>query len=225
MQERAGIKEAGVRGYISIDYRLSSPPGHAMDPSIPPQSQRTAKHPDHVTDVLNALHHMQEHLGLADDKYIISGHSAGATLAFQCFMGSASLEGQTPPDVPKPAAIIGLSGIYDLEEFADKNPGYDEYVIGPFGTDRDLWRRASPARFQGDFKDAFPVTRQVYLAWGPEDGAVKGEQLEAMTKRCHADKVNLSVHDDLKGVHDSIWKDGKQIADLVVTALKTAPQN
>jgi kynurenine formamidase len=67
------------------------------------------------------------------EEYALVGHSAGACLAFQVL-----------DKVPGCKAIIGIEGIYDLESLVAEYPSYGDFVQEAFGTDRRVWREASP---------------------------------------------------------------------------------
>ena len=103
-----------LQGLASINYRLSPYPSHPTHPSSPDDDSRNAKHPDHLTDVLSALEYLHEHY-IFDNKYIIVGHSCGATLALQA---CASLTAAT---VPPPLAAACVEGIYDMPGLVSHN--------------------------------------------------------------------------------------------------------
>ncbi|EHY57478.1 hypothetical protein HRR90_001333 [Exophiala dermatitidis] len=58
-----------------------------------------------------------------------------------------------PLPVPPPTAIVGLAGIYDLRLLLDNHSDtpysdiYASFLEGAFGSDKNDWDRASPARF------------------------------------------------------------------------------
>ncbi|RAH63943.1 arylformamidase [Aspergillus aculeatinus CBS 121060] len=84
----ASTTHAHLAGFASINYRLSPHPAHPQDRnSTTPTEYRAARHPDHIADVQAALAFLQRKYGFGD-RYILVGHSCGATLAFQSVMGS-----------------------------------------------------------------------------------------------------------------------------------------
>ncbi|OJK00449.1 hypothetical protein ASPACDRAFT_43036 [Aspergillus aculeatus ATCC 16872] len=84
----ASTTHAHLAGFASINYRLSPHPDHPQDRnSTSPTEYRAARHPDHIADVQAALAFLQRKYGFGD-RYILVGHSCGATLAFQSVMGS-----------------------------------------------------------------------------------------------------------------------------------------
>ena len=99
----------------SLNYRLS--------PEV--------SHPSHRDDVITALEYLKEQYGMKD--YILVGHSAGACLAFPSSPYYCGCKG-----------IIGVEGIYDLEELVKEYPEYEDFVEEAFGRDKDVWRKASP---------------------------------------------------------------------------------
>ncbi|RMY50255.1 hypothetical protein D0864_14589 [Hortaea werneckii] len=105
-----------IAGFASINYRLSPYPSHPRIPSHPADPARTAHHPDHLSDILAALRHLQDAFGFGT-RYLLVGHSCGATLAFQAAMmhhlhhSSSSLAAEpiTPPlalDLVEPAGLL-----------------------------------------------------------------------------------------------------------------------
>ncbi|KAL2393296.1 hypothetical protein ABEF93_002817 [Exophiala dermatitidis] len=133
---------------------------------------RNARHPDHLDDICSALALLHETYGLTEDNYMLVGHSCGATLAFQALQrlcsstspfeslfsqppstSSRSSSTPPPPPPPPPTAIVGLAGIYDLRLLLDNHRDtpysdiYASFLEGAFGSDKNDWDRASPARF------------------------------------------------------------------------------
>src|SRR5579862_8374181 len=89
------------------------------------------RHPSHQEDVIAALAYLQKQYGMKE--YILVGHSAGACLAFQSY---AYVEGCI--------GIVGVEGIYDLDELVKEYPDYMGFVRAAFGDDRKVWEKASP---------------------------------------------------------------------------------
>ncbi|PHH67986.1 hypothetical protein CDD82_931 [Ophiocordyceps australis] len=212
---------AAICGYASIDYRLSASEKFPQDPAHTPSSElRSAQHPDHLCDIYAAINLLAADYGLTRD-YILIGHSAGATLAFQLVMGPAALQGHhVPYQVPLPAAIIGLAGIYDLVAIGLRHgPEYMSFLRAAFGPDQHQWRRASPALFPGSFKLQWPGATHALLAWSKQDSLVDVAEIDAMTAKLKADEFDVAVNLDMKGDHDDMWHDGSQIAPLVAQVI------
>ncbi|PHH91183.1 hypothetical protein CDD83_1418 [Cordyceps sp. RAO-2017] len=217
MLQSPGALPGAVRGFASIDYRLS--PCAEGQASCPPG--RRVRHPDHIRDVRSALRLLAERRGLHGGNYVLIGHSAGATLAFQLLMGAAALEGQPDADVPLPRALIGIAGIYDLNGLNDRYAdAYADFMTAAFGRDRRAWDRASPARFAGSYRRAWPgAGHGALLAHSAGDSLVDAPEHKAMAARLAKDGVAVSVVDDLEGEHDFVWEDGRQIVRLVAQLL------
>lgn len=82
----SSIAQKHIAGLASVSYRLSPHPSHPQNPSTTPSHElRHAKHPDHIEDVITAIHALQEKYRFGH-RYVIVGHSCGATLGFQVAM-------------------------------------------------------------------------------------------------------------------------------------------
>jgi hypothetical protein len=206
-----------LAGLVSLNYRLSPHPSH---PSSDPA--RRAKHPDHISDILTALSFLS-HLGVIQPreannhindsngsaKWILAGHSCGATLSFQTLMPHLSLLLSPPPAVScccPPSAVVGFNGLYDLAGFIARPPeshahlreGYREFTVGAFGEDESVWRAVCPAscepgwvskgwvghgRRQGEEEteeDGGPKKIVAVLVQSRDDQLVPWQQLECM---------------------------------------------
>ncbi|CAL5870882.1 uncharacterized protein PFLUO_LOCUS5123 [Penicillium psychrofluorescens] len=198
-----------IAGYASISYRLSAHPNHPQDPKSTPSDEfRDAKHPDHIRDVEAALTLLQNTYGFGS-RYILVGHSCGATLAFQTVMGAVaghreqsftgdanepgagaetvfSSPGSLPPRLTThPTAIVGVAGIYDMRKLRDTHreiSAYREFIEGAFGTDEKLWDAVSPAQVVGSrgVEGGWKVGRLAVLAHSRDDELVDEAQLDSM---------------------------------------------
>jgi len=216
--------DEAIRGYISIDYRLSPHPNFIQDPAQTPKSDlRTAEHPDHALDIRAALKFLDAECHISRG-YILIGHSAGATLAFQALMGRSALAGQHPREtIPPPAAVIGISGIYDLVALNSRKEGYDAFISAAFSKDQGVWRAASPATFGGSFKETWLGSPLAILAHSPEDTLIDMPETDSMAAKLSNDGINIIAVRDLSGEHDEVWQDGSQVASLVAQALGRLP--
>lgn len=221
-----------LAGLASLNYRLSPHPHHPthaappIDPSQAPDPARMAKHPDHITDVLAALSYLQGSLGVAHD-YLLSGHSCGATLAFQVVMNRSRLgliEGA--PAIIKPRAILGLNGLYDLTQFLrapdlshkDLAPLYETFTRNAFGDEEETWEQVCPGSVK-DWKKEWPEGQKVVLVQSKEDTLVPYSQLEGMRailKTSTAEVTEL----DAGGDHNELWKSGDRLAEIIETVLE-----
>ncbi|KAJ5587755.1 uncharacterized protein N7459_003520 [Penicillium hispanicum] len=198
-----------IAGFASISYRLSAHPNHPQDQATtPPQEFRYAKHPDHIRDVEAALAFLQNTYGFGP-RYILVGHSCGATLAFQSVMGAvaghreqlfnggandsgadANMVSSSPDPLPPrlrahPTAIVGVAGIYDIRRLVDTHrdiSAYRQFIEGAFGADELLWDTVSPAQMIGSrgVEGGWKSGRLVVLAHSKDDELVDKDQLESM---------------------------------------------
>ncbi|KAH7117431.1 Alpha/Beta hydrolase protein [Dactylonectria macrodidyma] len=198
--------QSQVCGFASIDYRLS------------PTSR---SHPDHVLDVRAALKFLLAQIQLTDN-YVLIGHSAGATLAYQVVMGEAALSGQPVPDeIPLPAAIVGVSGIYELVGLKSRHShieAYSSFISGAFGSEGSNWVKASPASYEGNLRHGW--SGYSLLAYSPEDSLIDNPEIDSMATKLSLDGLEFDVVKDLKGDHNLVWQEGSQIARLVAQVLR-----
>lgn len=221
-QPGAVIPRGRVAGFASIDYRLSPHPRFPQDAAHTPAYQlRAARHPDHLADVRAALARLQREYGFGAGEYVLLGHSAGATLAFQVIMAEAD-----GPTLGLPACTVGFEGIYDLPGIVARYPIplMREIVVGAFGSDEAAWRAPSPALFRR-WSSAWTggrATRLAVLAYSPDDEGVDGAEIDAMERALReddGDAVRLLVYRDLAGRHDEVREDGRGIARVLAQAL------
>lgn len=219
---------AKIAGYASINYRLSPYPSHPTNPSNPSDPARNVRHPDHINDVLTAILFLQERYNF-NDRYILVGHSCGATLASQVAMkrywgsqyeSTLALELNVEP----PIAIVGLAGIYDLSMFVSLHkdqPVYEEIVQNAFGSAD--WHTVSP--MHAEFDESWPDGKLVVIAHSDGDALVERAEAEAMMKALHVQGWDASGQRtvnwlDLKGDHDEIWQSG-EAARVIESAIQT----
>ena len=106
---------------VALNYTISPTQHPSFQPYDPVESNhadpsREAVHPMHIRDVLFGFALLRS-FGLTDGSYILSGHSAGACLSCQVTLqapGHYGLDDLQNP--PRPAALIGMNGLYDLEQ-------------------------------------------------------------------------------------------------------------
>jgi hypothetical protein len=232
-----------IAGLLSLNYRLSPHPSHpASDPADP---ARHAAHPDHIADVLAGLSFV--HRLLRDTaagkkwKWVLAGHSCGATLAFQAVMdpvrwglgSEMGMEtGMGGGGVVKPDAVVGFNGLYDLAGFIRAPPegyghlreGYREFVEGAFGKEEKVWGAVCPATAEGGWVrewvgdgDDGERKRRVVLVQSREDTLVSWRQLEVMQaclEREGRGRVDVRVL-EAEGEHNEIWQDGRRMAEVL----------
>lgn len=215
-----------LQGLASIDYRLSPDPSNSTNPSDPHDPARNARHPDHIEDVLRALLYLQQKYGF-DDRYILVGHSCGAFLALQVAMRrywGEQYESSYADElnVVPPATIVGVNGIYSLEDLVDeydKSPAYLAFVSGAFGSRRSDWKGCSPV--SGDYAEHWPDGRLLVLVHSIADELLSQRQRLVMLDHIESSKwVKLDGHKittrDLRDLkHDEVWQRPSQLAAVL----------
>ncbi|KAJ5863099.1 hypothetical protein N7455_007167 [Penicillium solitum] len=235
------LREKGlpIAGFASISYRLSAHPNHPQDPSTTdPKDFQDAKHPDHIADVEAALAFLQNTYRFGE-RYILVGHSCGATLAFQAVMGAVSGHREQATLTAQPTAIVGVASIYDLRRLRDIHvdiSAYQEFIEGAFGADETLWDGVSPARVAGSrgVEAGWKSGRLAVLAYSKDDGLVDGSQVEAMKEALgNWEKIEAQIPAQqdsnpdrrlrvlsISGIHDEAWENGDQLARAVTFAFE-----
>ncbi|QIX02348.1 hypothetical protein AMS68_007865 [Peltaster fructicola] len=223
---------AHVAGLASINYRLSPYPSHSSDPSNPADPARNAHHPDHINDVLAAILFLQDEYHF-EDRYILVGHSCGATLALQVAMKrywGKQYESSyaTELNVVPPVAIVGVDGIYDipalLETYRDE-PAYLHFVTSAFGADKTVWHAVSPAN--ADLSQSWQDGRLVSLVHSLDDELLDVDQRDRLEKALKkqdwtADGEKRIVIHDLHGLkHDELWQKPAELAKIIVQTVDT----
>jgi kynurenine formamidase len=177
----------------SINYRLSP------HPSYPELTDNTAKHPDHLNDVLAGLQYLRDAHGMRD--FVLVGHSAGATLVFQVL---AELQKKNATGLRLPKALYGVEGIYDLKALVQEYPDYRGFVEGAFGEEGEWPKPLALGGYMG----------LVVLAQSDEDELLSWKQTEEMKERC---EKSLGVGGGLRvvklvGLHDEVLESDRLAA-------------
>lgn len=218
---------ASIAGYASLNYRLSPHPDYPQDMKrTHAYVSRNAKHPDHFQDIVNAIRSLQKRYGFGQ-RYLLVGHSCGATLAFQVSMGTCRADSEGGAEVNDmidlPLGILGVDGIYDipalLESFNDVKE-YRESVSGAFGEDKKVWERVSPAK-HGDYAASWPQGKLAMIAHSRRDELVDWKQVDLMEncwKSQEAWSGQLKVL-ELHSTHHEVWEKGEELARAIVEAL------
>lgn len=152
----------------SVNYRLSP----------------TVHHPGHQEDVIAALGYLKERYNM--NEYVLVGHSAGACLAFQ----SAHITGCR--------GILGVEGIYDIEQLVEEYPEYEEFVEQGFGTNKIVWRKASPSHINLN-----STTLIIKLVQSTEDELLSPRQTECMFSRLQNMNITLQDIGWIRGSHNT----------------------
>ncbi|KFY70699.1 hypothetical protein V498_10262, partial [Pseudogymnoascus sp. VKM F-4517 (FW-2822)] len=180
-----------ISGYASLNYRLSPYPSHPSHPSTPSDPSRAAQHPEHLDDITTALLLLEKVYGI-DGRYLLAGHSCGATLAFQVPAISGGGE-----KLPVPSVIIGSEGIYDIPSLLERNshPIYREFIISAFGEAEEMWGAASPrlAASGGEEPRLWEKAGVVTISHSEEDEYVEMAQSVDMLERVEGREIEGQV--------------------------------
>ncbi|KAH0565228.1 hypothetical protein GP486_001372 [Trichoglossum hirsutum] len=218
-----GKRKDDIAGFASINYRLSPYRQHPTNPSTPDDPARNAKHPDHIHDVLAALRFLQRNYGFGE-RYLLVGHSCGATLAFQVVTGRWN-ESSDGMGIVLPLGILGLAGIYDLIRLRNNHCDismYQAFLEGAFGESEDNWAKASPT--SGDFSKSWPGGKLALVVHSSEDELVEKEQATLMFQALQQDAGQRNERTNIlqfleTSKHDEIWSRGTPLATMIAKAV------
>lgn len=207
-----------IAGFASINYRLSPYPSHPEDPSSPDDLSRNVHYPDHLIDVAQGLLYLEEHYHI-DNCYLLAGHSAGATMAFELHNWYMPLR-----VLPIPAAVLGVAGIYNFEAFIEDHteiPAYRELMENAF-PDKRLWERASPYKNRLPNYAAWEQAKAIIISHSSQDELVEQAQSSYILERARmAPHCKEKVHFlEASGNHDEIWASGSILAGLIVKSVE-----
>ncbi|OBT65069.1 hypothetical protein VE03_05209 [Pseudogymnoascus sp. 23342-1-I1] len=212
-----------ITGYASLNYRLSPYPSHPTSPSSPSSPSRSAKHPDHLDDVTTALLDLEKRYRIGG-RYVLVGHSCGATLAFQL---PARIGGEGGEEVPVPRCVVGSEGIYDIPALVERNqhPFYREFVTAAFGVDEGVWAAASPrlaAAGEGAVPKLWEKAGAVVVSHSEGDEYVEMaqslEMLERVKKTKREGQEVLFV--EAVGRHDEVHEKGGELARVIEVGVR-----
>lgn len=214
---KSSIKDS-LAGFASINYRLSPYPSHPDKPSSPGDLSRNVHHPCHLQDVGHALLHLEKKYQIAN-RYLLVGHSAGATIAFELhnwYFPHKSL--------PLPAAVLGVAGIYHFEAFVEAHKEisvYKQFMENAF-PDISHWKRASPCTSELPGEAIWEQIRTVIISHSDQDELIEEGQAKLMLERARKlpaskEKVHFL---EARGNHDEIWGSGVILAGVIIESLK-----
>lgn len=168
-----------------------------------------------------ALEYLEDKHNIAR-RYLLVGHSAGATLAFELHSSSSA-------KVPAPLGVLGVAGIYHFEAFLEAHsqiPAYQEFMDNAF-PNRAFWEKAAPYTNRERGLAVWEDTKAVIIAQSKDDELIEGEQAAFMLER-----ARLTPHTRKKahflpatGKHDEIWESGTILADLIAKSLNILDSN
>ena len=182
-------------------------------------------HPAHIEDVLTALCFLQQKYQFGD-RYVLVGHSCGATLAFQAVSGkwrprSSSREYPLHDFVP-PLGIAAVAGIYDLRALVESFSTISEYRVfteAAFGKDESVWTVASPANYYMHY--SWPNARVVVLADSKQDELIDSVQQRLMGENLRRQDMPKLIDQciEISGKHDSSWYYGEEMSKVILRVL------
>lgn len=225
-----------VVAFASINYRLSPHPDFPQDrATTPDHSLRNAKHPDHIQDVETAIAYLQQKYNFGS-RYVLAGHSCGATLAFQAAM--RPLDPRMESKITKPMALAGAAGIYGLRALRDyRNDDralyqiYQTLIEVPFGSDEGLWDQMSPVNFRGPgnatTEGNWKEGRLIAMGHSKNDQLVETGQLHAMKEalagwedeRNKVGSRKIVTLVDFEESHERMWSEGHELAKMIATTV------
>lgn len=217
-----------VAGYASINYRLSPRPTNSpQDPHTTPAYElRNASWPDHIHDVLAAIAHLQLKHGFGG-RYLLVGHSVGATMALLSTLASGktftnTADSKLLPKIEPPMAVIGVSGIYDFGRLQESFPEYTEVTNNAIHDPRDVTLASPASHSLAEYQDTWAQNgaqqRVLILAHSRDDGMVDWKQVEAMEAvfGTTEGQSNFAVQVvEMKGKHNDIWGHGTELARVI----------
>lgn len=203
-----------ITGYASLNYRLAAHPGYPQGPSTPSYTLNNAYWPDQPNDILAALAHLQSHYPQSK-RYILAGHSVGATMSLLAALRA------TDAGIIPPAHVLGICGIYDFPQIHKTNDDYESLTKNAM--DPSNYKEASPALYSAkEYARKWTTsdkTRNILLAHSREDELVNWEQVEHMQRVFPANndvrrdgfKVDLV---EIKGTHYQVLDNGEVARSL-----------
>ncbi|KAL0932856.1 uncharacterized protein CTRU02_211819 [Colletotrichum truncatum] len=200
-----------IAGIASLNYRLSALPG-VQPNNTPPHELQNARWPDHLNDAVAAIKDLGKRYPI-DGKYVLGGHSVGAQISYLTILETLKDE-----SLPKPAAVLGVSGIYDFPQLHITHPDYDYLVLNAMRKDQLL--DASPAKV--DPKDYAALNLKAFVvAHSRNDGLVPWDQVEAIetTLGTLPELEEKTAVVELDGQHNEIWRGGVQLAKAFLETL------
>lgn len=199
---------------------------------------RKAKHPDHINDIVTALASLQQKYTF-QTRYLLVGHSCGATLAYQVAMShnlpwmTSVGKGQQPELTAElPIGILGVEGIYHvpvlIQSFGHISI-YQKLVRGAFGDDEKIWKEASPASWKSysrswtvEHSQSLPRRRVAVVAHSREDEMVDWKQVDSMAATLGTEGGDGLVSRVLtvQGGHNEVWEEKTELVKAITEALK-----
>jgi acetyl esterase/lipase len=184
---------------------LSPFPDKPDRPGCPTFEERKAVWPEHLEDIVSALRHLDTAYGIGS-KYMLCGHSVGATLSLL-----AAIQAQDH-GLATPKVILGISGIYDFSLLHQDHPEYKDMTFNAMKPGQET--EASPALYSAAAYTNTSVVR-VLLAHSRDDGLVPWNQVEGMENVFKGNEQDMLQIIELHGSHRAIWEEGQELARAI----------
>ncbi|KAI8379508.1 Alpha/Beta hydrolase protein [Radiomyces spectabilis] len=181
-----------VQGYTVavVNYRLSLR-NH-------PHEQPEVQHPDHIDDILDAIHYLIQtppRSAVYDTTNIhLIGHSCGAHMAMMIILDPASC-------LKSIRGVIGADGIYDIPLLLQTFPDYTDFIEQAFGTDTSQFVHASPIS-----KFAQHRLPPVLIVHSLEDSLVDLGQAKVMLQHLLSLDAKVQLDTSARGDHYDMLK-------------------
>lgn len=143
-------------------------------------------------------------------RYLLAGHSCGATLAFQL------PEEERGEKLPVPRCVIGSEGIYDIPSLLERNrhPFYRDFVTSAFGDDEDVWTAVSPTTARGGPTKLWEKAGVLLISHSEDDEYVEKEQSVDMLERIKREGRD-GEYVEARGRHDEVHERGGELARVI----------
>lgn len=151
--------------------------------------------------------YLKESYGLAENRYILVGHSAGATLAFQALQ-------QLYDQFLFPSAVVGVEGIYDLVDLVDEYPDYAGFISGAFGEDKEVWKAASPTWISREWAGYADYKGKIILIQSDDDELLSWRQTQEFKEVIDASLGERALVIAARGKHDEV-PEGRELVNAV----------
>lgn len=213
---------AKIVAFVSLDYYLSPFPSDETNPSSPTDPARNTHHPANMQDIGRALQYLQETYSM-QDRYILTGHSTGASIIYQGLISTWRPRVQSP--IPT-LDVLRVSGIYDLSPYITDPQDRESIINNVFGHDVGFWEAASLDDGQKEWRNPLLAMR-VYS--GDDQEVDEGQPQTILHVVEGLEDPTGDYGDDgrqrrnrllmLTGQHNELWKEGTELARAIEEAV------
>ena len=177
--------------------------------------RREAQWPEQLNDVMSALRHLQARWGFGE-RYLLVGHSVGATMALLAALKAGEEEG-----IEAPLGVVGVCGIYDWDQLHRWSVGCESLTTSA-GLDEQRWREASPGRIESGVWEerwARGRKRSIVLGQGRGDELVDFEQAVGMQRVFDGEGREAGMIScdlmEVGGRHNEVWEKGDELVRVI----------